>query len=133
MFDIKSVVFNFLDVSIYCVGYQTDIDMLIRFFDAHKGNLKPKVCTERIIFHSIYTRFVSKHFLFAFKYWKHNQRLKDSNLLMDLSYFDEAMFISNPQKIIETLGVQNIYGENFKISQYWKIRFPHFPDEFPIE
>lgn len=132
MFDIKSIVFRFPNVSLYCVGSETDIDMLIRFLDVHKSSLNPNVCIDRIVFHSIYTRLVATNFLFAFKYWKYNHRLKINNLLMNLYYFDEAMFISEPKKYIEAVEFQSVYGSDFKISQYWRDRFPHLPNKFTI-
>ena len=132
MFDIKFIVFKFSDVSIYCVGLQSNIDMLNQFFVTHQNNINSKKFIDRIVFHSIYSRLVSVNILSSLRYHKYNHYLKRNGLLMNLKYFDEAMFISNPQKIIEILEIQNIYDENFKVSQYWKIRFPHLPDEFPI-
>ena len=132
MFNIKSIVYKFSDVVIYCVGLQSNIDMLSQFFIMHQNNIESKKIAERIVFHSVYCRFSANNILSLPQYNKCNRYLKNNGFLMDLKYFDEAMFISNPQKIIKMLEAQNLYGKSFKVSQYWKNKFPHLPDEFPI-
>ena len=132
MYNIKSIVFQFNDTNIYCVGFDQYIDLLIRFYDIQKNHLNSKFFIDRIIMYKIYTRIKPKTLCSIIRYRNYISILKSKNLLLDLKYFDEAMFISDPSKIISALNANNFYGEYFLVSKYWKDRFPHLPEKFII-
>lgn len=51
---------------------------------------------------------------------------------MDINYYEEALLIENPIKVIELLDLQELYNQEIEISDYWRERFPTLPEKFVI-
>ena len=132
MFNLETTIFKFLDVSIYCVSSDRNISMIKQFFLIHQNQIDLNAFVNRIELLSIYSRFVPQNMSSFLQFYKYNYILKSNGLLINLKYFDEILFISEPHTIIKKLNLHDLYGKTFKISKYWKDRFSHLPNEFII-
>lgn len=132
MFDISIIVYKFLDTSVYCVGRETDLNLLQQYFELHRDQINGRCFTERIVNSKIYARFKAKKPCAFPLAWRSNRQLAQNGLLLNMNYLDEAMFLANTEKMIAALKINDYHGLQFQISDYWTSRFPEFPGEFMI-
>ena len=132
MFNISYYSFDFTDVTISCVGLTDNINMLCQFYNIHAEALNPDAFLDRIIAQNIYCCFEGKSMASSIKIKKYNKVLKNHNLLFDTEFFPEIMLLSNPHKMISTLSLEDLYGQELEISSYLNELFPHLPEKFTI-
>ena len=132
MCNVQAIVFRFLDVSIFCVGPKRDVDLLALYHKTQEENLDAKLFIERIVNTKIYARLKAKDFASYIKYKKYNLLLKKHGLLFDLKYFDEAMFLTSPQKVLSVLGFDTDCEYEFYVSEYMRKRFPDLSEILAI-
>lgn len=132
MFDIKTFAYDFLDVTLYCVGQKDNVNLLYQYFQMHENDLDSYDFTERIIQSKVYAYLEGKNPKTMITRNKYNKQLKKSGFLMDINYYEEALLIENPIKVIELLDLQELYNQEIEISDYWRERFPTLPEKFVI-
>lgn len=132
MFNLKSFAFQFEDVSIYCVGSQEDVNLLHLFFKLHEDKLNAYAFIKRIIFNKIYAYVEGNGLMNYLRCQIFNLVLKRHGFLMNMKYFEEAIFLSYPIKFIEVLMAPELYGNEVEVSKYWRKRFPLLPEIFVI-
>lgn len=132
MFNISTFAYEFVDATIYCVGESDAMNLFYQYYKIHKGGLNPQRFTERIIYSKIYAYEEGKTRKAISRCKKFNSQLQEAGLLMDINYYEEAMLIEQPVKIIEVLELQELYNNNIEISNYWRERFPTLPESFII-
>ena len=132
MFNIKTFSYQFSDVIIYCVGEESNINLLYQYYKIHEKELEPQNFAKRIIHSKVYAYIEGNTPKAIIACDKYNKRLKQAGFLMDIEYYEEAMLIENPIKVIEFLELQELYNQEIEISEYWRERFSTLPEKFVI-
>ena len=133
MFNLKTFTFNFPDVSIHCVSENKNITKLRYFCIAYKNSLNPELFIKHIIKCGVLACFEESIPVYAPRAQKFNNLLKKSGALFDIDYLEEAMLLAEPHKLIEILGLEELYGEEHDVSPYLQECFPNLPPKYTID
>lgn len=133
MFNVKTYGFFYTDVSIFCVGTETQIDLLKEYYELHKYELDSQSFIDRIISHGIYAYMKPRKWYAKIKCRRFNKIFESKKLLFDIKYIEEATFIASPYKMIKAFKRDDIYNQECQTSEYLRSIFPELPRQFTIE
>lgn len=84
MINISIFVYEFVDLSLYCVGTKEGINLLNQYYRIHKNRLNRKHFVQRIISSKIYMYAESNNLRTILQCQPINKQLNQADLLMDI-------------------------------------------------
>lgn len=118
--------FKMSNGEMYCVGSERGIQDLQNFFSVQCENRKCvnlDAWVKRVLNNKVYCCLIESKKLGFITSSLVNRVFKKANLLIDEDIWFEALFLTEPQKISELLGLSEKDAEEVKENSWWKDKF----------